>query len=314
MTKSNLLQSRALGFVAGTTKPASLQRKCSCGSHTASGGECAGCAGKKNKLQRKLRIGSANDPLEHEADRVAEQVMRSPAGSAVSGAPPSIQRMGSAGGDFEGEVPDSVTRTLSGPSRALDPPLRQDMAARFGRDFSAVRVHQGRRAEKSARDVNAKAYTVGNNIVFGVGEYAPSSLLGRHLIAHELAHVVQSGNSAELGHIRRRRVPAGVGLDAALPSDPLGLMRGRTGLARALSRAWAGLTPAQQVVVQTSAKAFGIAWVAEADLLTLLDSATRTQLLDFAKAIRTAAPAAELGDPLLIDSGGTARQRLTRQT
>ena len=160
-----------------TPAPRLLQRKCSCGNHTASGGECAECAGKKNKMQRKLRIGAVNDPLEHEADRVAEQVMRGPAGGAVSPAPPSIQRMGSAGGDFDGEVPESVTRTLAGTGRALDAPLRQDMEARFGRDFSSVRVHQGGLAERSAREVNARAYTVAN-VVFGSGEYARGHVRG----------------------------------------------------------------------------------------------------------------------------------------
>jgi Domain of unknown function (DUF4157) len=174
-----------------TPAPRLLQRKCSCGNHTAAGGECAECAGKKNKLQRKLRIGAVNDPLEHEADRVADQVMRrTPHGTAVH-APLSIQRMGNLGGGFEGEVPDSVTRTLSGSGRALDAGLRGDMEARFGRDFSNVRVHQGGLAERSAREVNARAYTVGSDVVFGAGEYAPGSQEGQRLLAHELAHVVQ---------------------------------------------------------------------------------------------------------------------------
>jgi Domain of unknown function (DUF4157) len=168
-----------------------LLRKCSCGSHTASSGECAECAQKKNNLQRKLRIGAANDPLEHEADRVADQVMRRTPHSAAAHAPISIQRMGSSGGSFEGDVPDSVKRTLSGSGRALDASLSADMGARFGRDFSHVRVHQGGLAEQSARDVSARAYTVGRDVVFGAGEYAPGSQAGQRLIAHELAHVAQ---------------------------------------------------------------------------------------------------------------------------
>ena len=69
-----------------------LQRKCACGSPTASlTGECAECKSKK-RLQTKLTIGASNDPLEQEADRVADQVLAAPAHPAVSGAPPRIQR------------------------------------------------------------------------------------------------------------------------------------------------------------------------------------------------------------------------------
>ena len=193
--KAALGQVYALTVARQPSATTLLQRKCSCGGHTVAGGECAECTKRKNKLQRKLRIGAANDPLEHEAERVAEQVMRSPAG-AVSPAPPSIQRMGNSGGDFEGDVPESVTRTLAGSGRALDAGLREDMEARFGRDFSGVRVHQGGLAERSAREVNARAYTVGRDVVFGAGEYAPGSRAGRRLIVHELAHVVQQQSIA----------------------------------------------------------------------------------------------------------------------
>jgi Domain of unknown function (DUF4157) len=171
-----------------------LQRKCSCGKHTASGGQCAECS-KKKTLQKKLRIGAVNDPLEHEADRVADQVMRMPLRADVGATPPKLQRLSHAGTSHEGEVPESVARTLSGSGHALDHSLREDMGSRFGYDFSNVRIHQGGQAEQSARDVNAKAYTVGNNIVFGAGEYAPSTESGRRLVAHELAHVVQQGES-----------------------------------------------------------------------------------------------------------------------
>jgi uncharacterized protein DUF4157 len=65
------------------------------------------------------------------------------------------------------------------------------MEQRFRHDFSRVRVHTGEAAEQSARDVNANAYTVGHNIVFGGGRFAPETNEGRRLIAHELTHVVQ---------------------------------------------------------------------------------------------------------------------------
>jgi hypothetical protein len=65
------------------------------------------------------------------------------------------------------------------------------MESSFGQDFGAVRVHTDVLAAKSARAVGAQAYTVGKQIVFGAGQYAPNATAGRRLIAHELAHVVQ---------------------------------------------------------------------------------------------------------------------------
>ena len=171
-----------------------LQRKCDCGSHTPSGGECASCSGKNMGLQRKLSIGASNDPLEHEADRVADQVLAMPSTHGdVSHAPPRIQRFSSKASEQSDEAPESVHRVITSSGRPLDAPLRQDMESRFGHDFSGVRVHSGGAAEQSARDVGASAYTVGNNIVFGAGQFAPGSGTGRRLLAHELTHVVQQG-------------------------------------------------------------------------------------------------------------------------
>jgi hypothetical protein len=65
------------------------------------------------------------------------------------------------------------------------------MESRFGHDFSRVRIHADSRAAESARAVDALAFTVGNNIVFGAGEFAPSHPAGQRLLAHELTHVVQ---------------------------------------------------------------------------------------------------------------------------
>ncbi len=168
-----------------------LQRKCACGNHTMAGGECAECAKKKNGLQRKLAIGASHDPLEREADRVADQVWSAPPNHVVGGAAPRIQRFtGQATGDA-GTAPASVDRVLASPGRPLEPALQQDMGQRFGYDFSKVRVHTGNAAEQSARDVSANAYTVGHNIVFGAGQYTLESTAGRRLFAHELTHVVQ---------------------------------------------------------------------------------------------------------------------------
>ncbi|MBX9585334.1 MAG: DUF4157 domain-containing protein [Gemmataceae bacterium] len=80
------------------------------------------------------------------------------------------------------------------------------MEPRFGHDFSRVRVHTDAAAEQSARDVNARAYTVGNHVVFGAGGYTPSTGEGGRLLAHELAHVVQQGGGAAVVQ-RQPRAP-----------------------------------------------------------------------------------------------------------
>ena len=191
--------------------PMQVQRKTSC----ACGGGCPRCTSKTGSanamaeqflspmvllqasgraghlLQAKLTIGASNDPLEQEADRVADQVLAAPANPAVSGAPPHIQRSPGQASAPADTAPASVDHVLAGPGRPLDPALRQDMEQRFGYDFSRVRVHSGAAAEQSAREVNANAYTVGHDIVFRAGRFAPGTHEGRRLLAHELTHVVQ---------------------------------------------------------------------------------------------------------------------------
>ncbi len=174
-----------------------LQRQCACGNHTVASGECAACAKKKSGLQRKLAIGANNDPLEREADRVADQVLAASSRPAINNTPPHIQRSARQASEGTGTAPDGVDRVLASAGRPLDPVLQQDMGQRFGYDFSRVRVHSDAAAEQSAREVNAKAYTVGNHIVFGAGHNLDGSTNSRLLLAHELTHVLQQtqGNS-----------------------------------------------------------------------------------------------------------------------
>jgi hypothetical protein len=142
-------------------------------------------------IQLRLAINQPGDVLEQEADRIADRAMATPPYTAVSGTPPYIQRFsGQSNGQMDA-APASVDRALASPGRPLEPVLRQDMEQRFGHDFSQVRVHSDPTAEQSAREVNAHAYTVGHNIVFGAGRFAPETQVGRRLIAHELTHVVQ---------------------------------------------------------------------------------------------------------------------------
>jgi len=88
-------------------------------------------------------------------------------------------------------APPIVHEVLRSPGQALDPDARASMESRFGHDFGKVRVHTDARAEESAQAVNALAYTVGRDIVFAAGQYAPGTTKGRRLLAHELTHVVQ---------------------------------------------------------------------------------------------------------------------------
>lgn len=104
-----------------------------------------------------------------------------------------LQRsVGNAGVTSMLEEPVSpVHEVINGPGRPLDEPVRADMEARLGHDFSDVRVHDDSAAHASAQSVNAHAYTVGPHIVFQRDAYAPDNDGGRQTLAHELTHVVQ---------------------------------------------------------------------------------------------------------------------------
>ena len=95
-------------------------------------------------------------------------------------------------------VPRIVHDVLRSPGQPLDASARSFMEPRFGHDFSGVRVHADDRAATSARAVNALAYTVGRDVVFGAGQYAPGTIAGKRLLAHELTHVVQQSRAASL--------------------------------------------------------------------------------------------------------------------
>jgi uncharacterized protein DUF4157 len=88
-------------------------------------------------------------------------------------------------------VPPIVHESLRSPGHPLDGFTRTFMESRFRHDFGQVRVHTDAPAAESARAVGALAYTVGPHVVFGAGRYAPSTLAGRRLLAHELGHVIQ---------------------------------------------------------------------------------------------------------------------------
>jgi hypothetical protein len=173
--------------------------------------KCASCEeDETRKMQTKLAIHAAGDVYEQEADRVADAVVNggvqhTPKTSAVSAG---IQRCSCTEASSEtagSTAPSAVSAVLDSSGDALQRSVRENMEGRFGHDFSGVRIHTDARAAESARSVNALAYTVGNHVVFGRGQYAPSSRSGQHLLAHELAHTVQQSKGATHG-IQRYKV------------------------------------------------------------------------------------------------------------
>ncbi|WDT77488.1 MAG: DUF4157 domain-containing protein [Candidatus Manganitrophus sp.] len=121
-------------------------------------------------IQLKRTVSTPGDRSEQEADQVANQVMQTPS---------LRERWQTAPvrGDNPGEttVPSSLREAVSSPGRPLDAATRGWMASRFGEDFGHVRVHTDDRAAASARTLEARAYTVGSDLVFEAGEYAPAT-------------------------------------------------------------------------------------------------------------------------------------------
>ncbi|MDT5267906.1 MAG: hypothetical protein QOH49_92 [Acidobacteriota bacterium] len=181
-------------------------------------------------LQKKLAISQPGNADELEADRVAERVMRMPDTTvrlqrkcacgggceSCAGEKLRIQRRASGEAASGAPAPASVGGVLSEPGSPLDQGARSFMESRFGHDFGHVRVHADARAATSAREVGALAYTVGRDIVFGSGEYAPGTSGGRQLLAHELTHVVQQSHG---GTQVQRQQPGAAGQQPSQPQQ-----------------------------------------------------------------------------------------------
>jgi hypothetical protein len=116
-----------------------------------------------------------------------------------------VQREPESAYDNEQEAAPEVESVISSPGRPLDRETRRYMESRIGFDFSKVRIHTDSRAAASTKSLNARAYTVGNNIVFGPGRFAPNTTRGRRLLAHELTHTVQQARSQPHANV----LPAG---------------------------------------------------------------------------------------------------------
>ncbi|MDL1963327.1 MAG: DUF4157 domain-containing protein, partial [Deltaproteobacteria bacterium] len=156
-----------------------------------------------SNVQAKLTVGPPGDIYEKEADRVSEQVMRMPEPQLLPALGKEIDENIQAKGQ-PGNTPAVISKmatninVLRGGGQPLRETTRRFFEPRFGMEFSRVRVHAGPQAADSARTISARAYTTGQDIVFGAGEYAPETTEGKKLIGHELTHVVQQGASSKI--------------------------------------------------------------------------------------------------------------------
>ncbi|MCC6539679.1 MAG: DUF4157 domain-containing protein [Bryobacterales bacterium] len=191
--------------------PAVLQRSCACGS------QCTACRAKEEgeRVYPELMVSAPGDRFEREADAMALRVLHGPPGHAGAVSPASVtavHRETDEDEDSAGEFPVQPKAAEGGgfrPSAAaardvarlrregtpLPDEVRADMESRFGRDFSAVRIHTGGLAHAAAVQLQARAFTVANHVAFRQGAFSPASAEGRRLLAHELTHVAQQGQA-----------------------------------------------------------------------------------------------------------------------
>lgn len=176
-------------------------------------------------VQKKMSVGAENDSYEAEADAIADKVLqmdnvkqhrftqtsalvqkkcahceeeekirKKPLAETIT---PYIQKA-SLAATTEVQAPVQVENqiiTTKGSGNRLDNRTKDYMEERFGVDFSDVRIHTNSQAVQMSQDLNAKAFTVGNDIYFNQGQFNPSSSSGKHLLAHELTHTIQQSGS-----------------------------------------------------------------------------------------------------------------------
>ncbi len=155
------------------------------------------------QVQPKLTVSAPGDRYEQEADRVADQVMSMPDLQVNESTELPTQRQAveednlirakSIPGQTQHISSSLAVRIerLRGGGQSLPSSMRAFFESRFGHDFSGVRVHTASHANETAEALNAHAFTLGRDIVFGARQYAPATSEGRRLLAHELTHVVQ---------------------------------------------------------------------------------------------------------------------------
>lgn len=166
-------------------------------------------------VQAKLAVSQPGDVYEQEADRVAGQLMSAldVASAPETHHPLHVQRKcascsqeeellqtkalpgqpAAETADIEGAI-----ASVRGGGEPLPYAVRRQFEPRLGADFSGIRVHRDQHAASIARAINARAFTVGRDVVFADREYAPETESGRHLLAHELVHTLQQGAATQM--------------------------------------------------------------------------------------------------------------------
>lgn len=196
--------------VSATATGRVLQRKCACGGTPGPTGECAEC--RKKRLQRR----SKDFGFEGQNDSV---------------------------------VPPIVHEVLRAPGQPLDAQTRAFMEPRFGHNFSDAHIHNDGKASESARVVNARAFTLEDNVAFAAGQYSPGTTEGQRLLAPELTHVIQQNGAITQPTSQ---------LEVSSPTDPLEQEAERS--AENITRASASVVPVNgpdftQVRIHTDARA-----------------------------------------------------------
>ena len=180
-------------------------------------------------IQTKLTVNTPGDEYEQEANRVADQVMTMPAPQRRSGEENTLQMKGGPTAEkslsFRGNTSvspsgePSIRSILTG-GRAFNEQERRFFEPRMGTDFSHVRLHSDPVAANAATEIGARAFAVGNHIALAEGEYNFHSPQGKHLMAHELTHVIQQKQAASLSSVVQRQDLGGLSsADADLAAE-----------------------------------------------------------------------------------------------
>lgn len=154
-------------------------------------------------IQPKLTINTPGDVYEQEADAMANKVMRMANGSSQTMSSDIMRKESSA--NMGMPVSNSFVNNLNnskGSGSTLPKSTKGFMENAFSTDFSNVKIHNDAKANNLSQNINAKAFTHGNDIYFGAGQYSPNSYSGKSLLAHELTHTLQQS-----GQIQRAPMP-----------------------------------------------------------------------------------------------------------
>jgi len=205
-------------------------------------GGCPRCTN-GGTIQPKLTIGQPDDKYEREADRVADRVMRMPEGSLVNGhwslgkrekESSLVQRQAGCTGPACTDEEEPVQtkpigdqiQSLRGGGQPLPESIRAFFEPRFGRNFSDIRVHTDEIAAEASKSVNARAFTLGKDVVFGAGQFSPQTTGGKRLLAHELTHVAQQETGLMTAVQRQVEQRETVGPCPDIPTPHILLRRG----------------------------------------------------------------------------------------